>query len=74
MMQLYNIFVFGFTCPYENNENNPNGLYANPDDCSTFYQCSNGEPYLLSCPDDLQWNQERLVCDYPENVGCRIPY
>ena len=29
-----------FTCP------NPNGLFPNPCDCSSFYSCSNGTPYL----------------------------
>lgn len=32
-----------FECPPDNNGN---GLYANPDDCKTFYECSNGVAYL----------------------------
>lgn len=27
-------------------------------DCGLFYECSNGEPVLLSCPPGLEWNRE----------------
>lgn len=29
-----------FVCPSDN------GLYPNPEDCKTFYQCTGGKPYL----------------------------
>lgn len=32
-----------FDCPPDNGGN---GLYTNPDDCKTFYECSNGVAYL----------------------------
>ncbi|CAG8547575.1 404_t:CDS:2, partial [Scutellospora calospora] len=54
----------------ENDENNPNGLYANPDDCSSYIQCSNGYPYVMPCPDGLQWSTEKLRCEWPENSDC----
>ncbi|CAG8562231.1 5875_t:CDS:1, partial [Dentiscutata heterogama] len=59
-----------FTCPKENDKNNPNGLYANSKDCSTFYQCANGIPYLMNCPDGLQWCTKLLRCEWPENSDC----
>ncbi|CAG8491267.1 44753_t:CDS:2 [Gigaspora margarita] len=59
-----------FTCPDENDENNPNGLYANSEDCNTFWQCSNDHAYLMNCPDDLQWSTEQLRCEWPENSDC----
>ncbi|RIB30731.1 Carbohydrate-Binding Module Family 14 protein [Gigaspora rosea] len=73
MMPLYTIFVFGFTCPEENDESNPNGLYRNPEDCKTFYQCSNGVAYLFDCPDDLQWNTYYKRCEWPANSDCALP-
>lgn len=39
-------------------------------DCSKFYQCSNGEPYLHSCPAGLKFNKDIDVCDWPANVVC----
>ena len=32
-----------FDCPPDNGGN---GLYPNPDDCTTFYECSNGVAYF----------------------------
>ncbi|CAF4130385.1 unnamed protein product [Rotaria sordida] len=47
----------------------PNGaLLANPDDPHSFYQCSNGIGYLLQCPANLVWNQQKQVCDFGDNV------
>ncbi|CAG8815244.1 44264_t:CDS:1, partial [Gigaspora margarita] len=53
-----------FMCPEEN------GLFANPDDCRTYYHCSNDNPYLINCPDDLQWSSARSRCDWPEYSDC----
>ncbi|KAF0504575.1 family 31 glucosidase [Gigaspora margarita] len=66
MMQLYTIFVFGFKCPEKN------GLFPNPYDCKTFYQCANGYPYLMHCPDDLQWSSALSRCEWPENSDCGV--
>uniref|UniRef100_A0A6M2DWS2 Putative peritrophic membrane protein 4 holotrichia oblita n=1 Tax=Xenopsylla cheopis TaxID=163159 RepID=A0A6M2DWS2_XENCH len=46
-------------------------LYANPDDCNSYYQCLNGSPVLLSCPNGLQWNDDVKLCDYPLSEGCK---
>ncbi|EFX88960.1 hypothetical protein DAPPUDRAFT_310994 [Daphnia pulex] len=51
-----------FVCPSDN------GLYPNPDDCKTFYQCTGGKPYIKTCPTGLYFNPETLVCDYLDNV------
>ncbi|CAG8529648.1 6958_t:CDS:2 [Dentiscutata erythropus] len=72
VMSLYTTFVFGFTCPKKNDKNNPNGLYANPTDCCTFYQCANGHPYVMNCPDGLQWSTKRLRCEWPKNSDCGV--
>ncbi len=41
------------------------GLFANPDNCSTFYECDWGTPVLQKCPDGLYWNDIIKVCDWP---------
>ena len=41
-----------FVCPSEN------GLYPNPDDCKTFYQCTGGKPYLK-----VRFSTENLSLD-----------
>ena len=46
---------------------------ANPYDCGSFYQCSNGVPYLQQCPSGLVFNpnvQPGPVCDWPANYQC----
>ncbi|RIB00646.1 Carbohydrate-Binding Module Family 14 protein [Gigaspora rosea] len=53
-------------------KNLPNGLYANPYDCTTFYQCSNGVAYLFDCPDDLQWSSKLQRCEWPANSDCGV--
>ena len=42
----------------------------NPSDCSTYYMCSNGVPYLYSCPADLEFNSRRHVCDFSWRARC----
>ena len=44
---------------------------ANPGDCGSFYQCSNGVPVLQPCPAGLVFNPNLNVCDYPSNYTCQ---
>nr|XP_002127942.1 calcium-activated chloride channel regulator 4-like isoform X1 [Ciona intestinalis] len=45
--------------------------FADPDDCSLFYHCSNGILYTMSCPSGLVFNPTMGYCDWPYNVpGC----
>lgn len=39
----------------------PNGLYPNPESCTTFYYCSNENTYLYDCPEGLHYNPENQV-------------
>lgn len=60
-----------FVCPSDN------GLYPNPEDCKTFYQCTGGKPYLkvrfstektfLSVHNDL-FQLFYLYTDLPERL------
>merc|ERR1712136_167553 len=45
--------------------------YPVPGDCSSYYQCSNGYRYQLSCAEGLVFNPATIQCDWPYNVsGC----
>ena len=55
-----------FQCPADPNQQ----LFPNPEDCHSFYHCSNGHAYLKDCPAGLEFNPVLLVCDWPENAGC----
>ena len=58
-----------FECP--SNE----GIYADPDDCRSFYQCvydqnSELQPIKDTCDPILLFDDIYLVCNYPEVVDC----
>jgi hypothetical protein len=54
----------GFTCPEKD------GNFADPNDCRSFYQCSNYTPYHQTCPVILRFHETTKICDFPENVDC----
>ena len=39
-------------------------LIADPDDCTKFYECCNGIPIPMSCPENMCFNSDLSVCDY----------
>ena len=45
-----------------------NGLYKH-EDCSKFYQCSNGDTFVKNCASGLYFNPNGY-CDWPQNVNC----
>ncbi|CAF3094518.1 unnamed protein product [Rotaria sp. Silwood2] len=47
--------TYGFQCPGD-------GLFANPQDQHSFYQCTHGMYYLMQCPAGLVWNQQTQFC------------
>lgn len=61
------IFYFGvcasdtFTCPQ------PFGYFSHPTDPHKFYECTNGEPLLISCFGNLIFNATINVCNYDPN-------
>jgi Chitin binding Peritrophin-A domain len=54
-------------------------LYANPDDCGSFIQCTvlpggiSGAPVVMPCPAGLHWNSRGKICDQPANGDCANP-
>ncbi|RUS73345.1 hypothetical protein EGW08_018897, partial [Elysia chlorotica] len=37
-------------------------LYADPDDCSKYFTCSNGVNFLMSCPANLHFSNRHQTC------------
>ncbi|KAK3752252.1 hypothetical protein RRG08_064273 [Elysia crispata] len=52
----------------------PTHLYADPDDCSKFFMCSNGVNILMSCPADLHFSNRKQTCVHRGDVDdtCEI--
>jgi len=44
--------------------------FPNPDDCHTYYECSNEVPVLMECPDDLYYCSEKEACDWWWDPEC----
>ncbi|XP_065571763.1 chitin-binding domain protein cbd-1-like isoform X1 [Artemia franciscana] len=55
-----------FECP------EPNGLFANPLDCHSFYQCANNTPQFQFCPGNLHFSAEEEQCLDPSEANCQI--
>lgn len=51
-----------FTCPGEF------GLYPDVYDCSSYFECTHGFPYVEHCPPGLLFNRNLSVCDYPKAI------
>uniref|UniRef100_A0A8C6T762 chitinase n=1 Tax=Neogobius melanostomus TaxID=47308 RepID=A0A8C6T762_9GOBI len=43
----------------------PDGLYPNESNKHTYYQCSNGQTTLITCPSSLVFNDSCKCCDWP---------
>ncbi|XP_071446319.1 probable chitinase 10 [Hetaerina americana] len=48
----------------------PGRYYPVPGDCNKFQICVNGILIKQSCASQLNWNQEKQMCDWPFNVHC----
>lgn len=46
------------------------GEYSPAAECTSFYQCVNGEKMLQKCNDGLEWNKNTNTCDWPALAGC----
>lgn len=57
-----NSLSYGFICSND-------GIFVDPDNQQTYFQCASGIAYLMSCPSGLYWNQINLVCTTPPIQG-----
>ncbi|XP_053692641.1 mucin-2-like [Sabethes cyaneus] len=46
-------------------------FYAPHPDCNRFFRCIFGYLFVLECPPNQYWNQEKEQCDRQENVQCQ---
>ncbi|XP_029051176.1 peritrophin-1-like [Osmia bicornis bicornis] len=68
LLLVISVFANAVVCPPKNEADVT--LLPNPDSCKTFYLCNDGIPYLMQCPDGLDFNPEERVCDLPEQANC----
>ncbi|GBL77956.1 Tissue factor pathway inhibitor [Araneus ventricosus] len=47
-----------------------NGLFPNPDNCRTYFQCSGGKPQLRSCQSGLHYSDKSKTCEKPCDAYC----
>lgn len=45
----------------------------NPENCTSFFECVEGNKYTFTCPAGLHFNPSLSICDYPTNAGCQAP-
>ncbi|KFY32397.1 hypothetical protein V493_00236 [Pseudogymnoascus sp. VKM F-4281 (FW-2241)] len=75
--------VADFKCPVEDIrrtgcKHQGDCQYANPESCSSFYNCIansdglTGTPYLHQCPEGNHWNDKVKVCDWPQSANCKL--
>ena len=43
------------------------GVHPNSNDCTHYFMCVWGTPYLMTCPAGTLFNPEALVCDWPSS-------
>ena len=43
-------------------------LFRHPANCHLYLQCSNGYEYIMSCNEDLVFNEQKQYCDWDINV------
>ncbi|XP_055590560.1 peritrophin-1-like [Uranotaenia lowii] len=50
-----------------------NEFVSDPEDCSKFLQCSNGEGTSISCPPGFLFDPEQKICNFEDQVVCETP-
>ena len=45
-----------------------NGIYADPANCSRFYQCYSGNLYSFTCPAGLYFDPAFNGCNWPNGI------
>lgn len=47
-------------------------IFANLNDCGSYYVCLHGRPFKMPCPFSLHWNDQNKVCDWPQYANCKL--
>lgn len=71
-----NIVYSKFECPKDDILGGCRGSkdcrYLNPEDCSSFIQCSNlGISYIMPCEPGTEWNDNKKECDESVDSTCK---
>ena len=61
--EAHNKIITNFNCPEGTR------LYQDPENCHSFYMCSEGRSHHFECPAGLIFYPQRNRCDYPETNG-----
>ncbi|XP_017778857.1 PREDICTED: probable chitinase 3 [Nicrophorus vespilloides] len=57
-------------CP---TENGPVPVFhRHQTDCTKYYICDWGHPFMMDCPAGLHFNADLNVCDWPANANCLV--
>ncbi|XP_063237613.1 chondroitin proteoglycan 2-like [Bacillus rossius redtenbacheri] len=56
-------------CP-DQNETTIEVPFANPENCSTFYECDNGQAKLLACPANTFFSSKTRTCAFKKDSDC----
>ncbi|XP_017770116.1 PREDICTED: endochitinase-like [Nicrophorus vespilloides] len=60
----------GVKCP---TENGPVPVFhRHQTDCTKYYICDWGHPFMMDCPAGLHFNADLNVCDWPANANCLV--
>ena len=54
----------------QESENGFSVFVPHPTECSLYYQCVGLTAVLMECPDDLHFDTNLNVCNWPEYAGC----
>jgi len=69
----YFVLVFSIASVSGQQRCQPHGaMTPNPRNCSTYFQCDNGNSVLRPCPSGLNFNTRTQTCDWPYNANCNV--
>merc|ERR1711973_397348 len=46
------------------------GSYKPSENCNQYYFCVHGKWTVQSCPNNLHWDNNQRVCNFPDQAGC----
>jgi len=52
-------------CP----EGDEEALFPSDTNCSEYFQCVHGVPVVRECPDGLQWDKKKNICNWPDQIS-----
>ncbi|GBL75102.1 hypothetical protein AVEN_165059-1 [Araneus ventricosus] len=50
------------------------GMFPNPTDCATYYNCVDGTAIAMSCAPGLLFDADKKMCNFADRVKCKSMY